>query len=95
MGDDQLYGMDDLTDQDRVVFRNYFEVRELLTKFENNARLSTFQFLFGKEEGERLLEHFRSDKVRGQVTVFETYLTRDQKNTFYITIYMNKHLLFK
>lgn len=65
--------------------RQWHKFQTRLKKFRIKNNIDTFNELFGKEHGERLLRHFRSDCNEDTVK-FETYLTSHQKDQFFIYV---------
>lgn len=80
-----------LSEREQEMFRAYGKVNEARKSFIKNAKPSTFSFLFGEEEGERLWKHFVIDCKRSY-DKFETYLIKEQYNTLLINITLNEHL---
>lgn len=87
----KLYNEEDLDNDDKKIFRNYFYLHEKIQTFINNATNKTFDFLF-EEDGERLWKHYVLDCER-ELHKFRTYLTRQQINTLLINIHLNDNIL--
>lgn len=80
-----------ISEADQKMFHNYGRVNEARKTFIKLSKPSTFSFLFGKDEGERLWRHFVTDCNRSY-DKFETYLVRDQYNTLLVNITLNENL---
>lgn len=75
--------------------RSYFHIRDKLKQFMYKVNLKTFQNLFGDMEGRRLWGHFMKD-CNLTLEKFETYLTREQMNIFFVNGLLNQHeILYK
>lgn len=77
--------------EDFDIFRQWGNVNEKVREFETKCTLKTFEFMFGKEEGLRLMKHFRND-CDSNLLKFRTYLVVEQFNDLLINIYYNKNL---
>lgn len=86
----ELYTEKDLTDLVKTKFSHWAQINEKIKKFNNNSKLSTFNYLFGKD-GERLMKHYRNDCDQNYEK-FRTYLTQEQTNTLLINIVLNDEL---
>ena len=86
----KLYTELDLSDNQKQAFGHWAQINEKIKKFSNNSKLSTFNFLFGKD-GERLLKHYHHD-CNYNYEKFRTYLTQEQINTLLINIVLNDEL---
>jgi len=80
-----------ISEADQKMFHSYGKVNEAKKKFINLTKPSTFQFLFGGEEGIRLWRHFVVDCNR-DYNKFETYLIKEQYNTLLVNITLNEDL---
>ena len=74
------------------IFFQWSKINEAIIKFENNCKQSTFEYLFGKENGEKLWLSFVIDCDR-KFQKFRTYLTNEQFNDALVNIYYNETLL--
>ena len=80
-----------ISEADQKMFHNYGKINEARKRFTKICTRSTFQFLFGKEEGLRLWNHFIFDCNR-DYDKFETYLVPEQYNTLLVNITLNEDL---
>ena len=62
-----------------------------IESFENNSKLSTFNFLFGESEGERLWHIFKL-KCENNFRQFSSYLDGIQKNELLANIHYNPQM---
>ena len=86
----KLYTIEDISELDKTKFNHWGQINEKIKKFSNNSKLSTFNFLFGKD-GERLFKCYRYDCDQVYED-FRTYLTQEQTNTLLINIVLNDEL---
>lgn len=68
--------------------RSFATFMRRVKRFSNNCTLDTFKQIFG-DEGERLIQHYRSEKVNQDFIKFLTYLTQPQINLIYCYIIKN------
>lgn len=76
--------------QDTFVY--FGRINDELTRFSKNSNIKTFNFIFG-DDGERLFQHFKIE-CGSTIEKFYTYLTRDQRNIFLVSIYVNRETLY-
>jgi len=86
----KLYTTEYLSNREKEMFTDWAIINEKINKFSKNSKLSTFNFLFGKD-GERLMKHYRND-CNQVYEDFRTYLTQEQTNTLLINIVLNDEL---
>ena len=70
--------------------QNYFGIRNKMKQFSFKCNLKTFQRMFGND-AERLWKHFLQD-CEANLEKFETYLTKDQLNVFFVNGLLNKKM---
>lgn len=68
--------------------RSFATFMRRVKSFSNNSTIETFKEMFG-DEAERLIKHYRSEKVNQDFIKFLTYLTQPQINTIYSYIIIN------
>lgn len=73
----ELFG---ITKEQLADIRTWATVQLKVVKFQNQSSRTTFENLFGKQEGKRLFEHFVLD-CKNNFSVFTTYLIAEQNNT--------------
>lgn len=87
----EIFSADTLTEKERTTLGNYFRIQKKLKSFANNCNLSTFQALFGKEEGKRLWHKFAVDCDR-KINRWFTYLVQEQSDLFWIQLIKYENL---
>lgn len=87
----EIFTLIDLTDDERRIILNYFEVNKRFTEFGNDCKPQTMVDLFGEKRGDKLWKHFVLDCSRN-ATQWLTYLTRDEKDLFWVQILKYKYL---
>lgn len=80
-----------ITHEQLKTLHTYHSVDDSVVRFENNCKLSTFIYLFGDNEGNRLWEHFVA-KCNRTWKLFKTYLVSEQFNAVIINAYFNDSL---
>lgn len=68
--------------------RSFATFMKRVKRFSNNSTIETFKEMFG-DEAERLITHYRSEKVNQDFIKFLTYLTQPQINIIYTYIIKN------
>jgi len=94
MEDKKAMNIHEITSDQLKTLRTYFSVDESIVRFENNCKLSTFIYLFGEEEGNRLWVHFTT-KCNRTWKLFRTYLLSEQFNAVVINAHFNDMLYTK
>lgn len=93
----KLFTLSDLDDTDRRIILNYFNIDKRFTEFGNDCKPKTMVDLFGEKRGDKLWEHFVLDCGRN-ATKWLTYLTREEKDLFWIQIlkyeYLTKGIIY-
>lgn len=82
---------DDKYMKDIQDIQNYFKIRNQMKQFSFKVNLKAFQRMFG-DDGDRLWKHFLQD-CNTNLEKFETYLTKEQMNIFFVNGLLNKKLL--
>lgn len=80
-----------LTDDQKVRLNIYLHIDEKIKEFQNKVNLNTMQKVFGHGEGLRLMHHLRDD-CNSLISIFKTYLTRNQWHKLLANIEYNDTL---
>lgn len=82
---------EDLKQDQVLIIQHWGEMERAIIRFGNNSKLQTFEFLFGKDEGERLWIHY-IQKCDRDIRKFMTYLKTEQHNTLLINVLYNESI---
>lgn len=75
------------------IFKEWGEINRTIIKFQNNANLNVFKFIFGDNEGERLWNCFVL-RCNRKFDEFNTFLIPEQINDLLVNIYYNENMYF-
>lgn len=81
----KLFTIEELTEKEKTWAYHYFRMNDKLKSFQNSCTIKTFQDLFGEKEAVRLWESY-TGKCDKEIIMFLTYLTEDNKNTFFVNL---------
>ncbi len=87
----KIFAEKDLSEDQLKLIQNWGTMNTKVADFAKKSKLSTFQFLFGEKEGERLMRHYRQD-CDSNILKFKTYLIGWQNNILLINILLNDEL---
>lgn len=73
------------------VIQKWGEVERAVIRFGDSSKPQTFEFLFGKEEGDRLWLYYVRNCKR-DIQKFKTYLTTEQNNILLINVMYNQSM---
>lgn len=86
----KVFTISDLSTNYQKELENGLKFAKALQEFQNLAKPSTFNFIFGEEDGTRLWEQF---VIKTKRNIFEmldkNYFSIGQKNTLLANIFMN------
>lgn len=75
------------------IYASWAEVEKKIDIFRKKSNINTFAKLFGYQDGERLIQHYRVD-CNYDMRKFLTYLTPPQKNELIVNCVENEDYLY-
>ena len=87
----KLFEMSELTEEEKIKTRHYFQMEHKMRLFEASCTPEIFVALYGETEGNKLREKFMID-CGGSLIKWFSAITSDQKDRFWVQLLKYENL---